>query len=70
MCTLEGGGRGGVFPMEAAGTVAAVSAACAAMELLPPRVSGDDTFNVPVIALALGRWLFGFGRVFICGVYI
>ncbi|CAN0246385.1 unnamed protein product, partial [Laminaria digitata] len=47
-----------VSPAEAAGRVAAVSAACAAVELLPPRLAGDDNFSVPVSALALGRWLF------------
>ncbi|CAM9912835.1 unnamed protein product [Pylaiella littoralis] len=44
-------------PAEAAAGAAVVSAACAAVELLPVRLVGDDNFSVPITALIVGRLL-------------
>lgn len=55
---FHGFGVMAVSPSAAAGRVAAVSAFCAAVELLPPRLVGDDNFSVPVAAIAMGRLLF------------
>ncbi|CAM9619402.1 unnamed protein product [Ectocarpus sp. 12 AP-2014] len=47
-----------VTPTEAAARAAAISFASAAVELLPPRLVGDDNISVPVTALILGRLIF------------
>lgn len=39
--------------------VAGISLACAAVELVPANMAGDDNVNVPVTAMVLGRLLFG-----------
>jgi len=47
-----------VRPAEVVASVAIVSLACAAAELLPPRLVGDDNFSVPLTALIVGRLVF------------
>lgn len=47
-----------INPMQAAPRVAAISLACAAAELAPEDIVGDDNVSVPVIALILGHLLF------------
>lgn len=47
-----------IKPAEAAARTAVVSLVCAAVELLPPRLVGDDNISVPVTALVVGRLLF------------
>ena len=47
-----------IKPAEAAVRTAVVSLACAAVELLPPRLAGDDNISVPITALVVGRLLF------------
>eukprot|EP00903_Cladosiphon_okamuranus_P019448 g17882.t1 len=47
-----------IKPAEAAARTAVVSLACAAVELLPPRLVGDDNISVPMTALVVGRLLF------------
>eukprot|EP00752_Nemacystus_decipiens_P002317 g2191.t1 len=42
-----------IKPAEAAASTAVVSLACAAVELLPPRLVGDDNISVPVTALVV-----------------
>lgn len=50
-----------VTPVAAAGRVAGISVACAAVELAPANVVGDDNIIVPVTAMVLGRLLFAPG---------
>lgn len=39
-------------------STAVVSLACAAVELLPPQLVGDDNVSVPIAALVIGRFVF------------
>lgn len=47
-----------INPAEAAARTAVVSLACAAIELLPPQLAGDDNVSVPITALVVGRMIF------------
>ena len=47
-----------ISPAESAARIAGISFACAAVELLPPAMVGDDNLSVPVVAVLAGRLLF------------
>lgn len=51
-------------PASVASRVVGISVACAAVELAPASVVGDDNVNVPVTAIILGRLLFAPGSPF------